>query len=240
MDLSIVIPVFNEADSIVSLLDETAGVLDGQLDYEIIVVDDGSTDATAERLEACRQRQPRLRVLQHAQRCGQSTAIASGVNAAQAAWIATLDGDGQNDPADVPKLYAAATATGAADTLWLVAGWRKRRRDSWLKRISSRSANVVRRHFLRDHTPDTGCGLKVFRRDVFTALPQFDHMHRFLPALVLRAGGEVCSMEVRHRLRAQGVSKYGVHNRLWVGIVDLLGVRWLQRRVQYPVVSERD
>lgn len=240
MDLSIVIPVFNEADSIVSLLDETAGVLDGQLDYEIIVVDDGSTDATAERLAACRQRQPRLRVLQHAQRCGQSTAIASGVNAAQAAWIATLDGDGQNDPADVPNLYAAATATGAADTLWLVAGWRRRRRDSWLKRISSRSANAVRRHLLRDHTPDTGCGLKVFRRDVFLALPQFDHMHRFLPALVLRAGGEVCSMEVRHRLRAQGVSKYGVHNRLWVGIVDLLGVRWLQRRVQYPVVSERE
>jgi dolichol-phosphate mannosyltransferase len=240
MDLSIVIPVFNEADSMVSLLDETAGVLEGQLDYEIIVVDDASTDATAERLGACRQHQPRLRVLQHTQRCGQSTAIASGVNAAQAAWIATLDGDGQNDPADIPKLYASTTAPGVPDTLWLVAGWRKRRRDSWLKRISSRSANTVRRRLLHDHTPDTGCGLKLFRRDVFLALPQFDHMHRFLPALVLRAGGQVRSMEVRHRPRTQGVSKYGVHDRLWVGMVDLLGVRWLQRRMQHPVVSERE
>ncbi len=240
MELSIVIPVFNEADSMVSLLDETTGVLDGQLDYEIIVVDDASTDATAERLRACRQRQPRLRVLQHAQRCGQSTAIASGVNAAQAAWIATLDGDGQNDPADIPKLYASATAPGAPGTLWLVAGWRKSRRDSWLKRISSRSANAVRRRLLHDHTPDTGCGLKLFRREVFLALPQFDHMHRFLPALVLRAGGQVRSVEVRHRPRTQGVSKYGVHNRLWVGMIDLLGVRWLQRRVRHPVVSEHD
>jgi dolichol-phosphate mannosyltransferase len=238
MELSIVIPVYNEGDSIVSLVAEIAGVLDGQWDYEIIVVDDGSTDATPERLRACRQHQPRLRLLQHAQRSGQSAAIASGVNAAQATWIATLDGDGQNDPADIPTLYAVATAAGAAVNLWLIAGWRQRRRDSWLKRVSSRSANSVRRRLLGDKTPDTGCGLKLFRRDVFLGLPQFDHMHRFLPALVLRAGGEVRSVAVNHRARRRGESKYGVHNRLWVGLVDLLGVRWLQRRSRRPVVSE--
>jgi dolichol-phosphate mannosyltransferase len=240
MDLSVVIPVFNEAASISPLVDEIAAVLEGQADYEIIVVDDGSTDATAERLGACRQQQPRLRVLQHPQRSGQSAAIASGVNAARAPWIVTLDGDGQNDPADIPGLYAAATAVDAPATLWLIAGWRKRRRDSWLKRMSSRIANGVRRRLLRDHTPDSGCGLRLFRRDVFLALPQFDHMHRFLPALVLRAGGQVQSLAVNHRPRRSGTSKYGVHNRLWVGLVDLLGVRWLQRRVQRPVVSERE
>jgi dolichol-phosphate mannosyltransferase len=240
MELSIVIPVFNEADSMVSLLDEIAGVLEGRLDYEIIVVDDASTDTTTEQLDACRQHQPRLRVLQHAQRCGQSTAIASGVNAALAAWIATLDGDGQNDPADIPNLFAGVTGPGVPDTLWLIAGWRKSRQDHWLKRMSSRVANGVRRRLLHDHTPDTGCGLKLFRRDVFLALPQFDHMHRFLPALVLRAGGQVRSVEVRHRPRSQGVSKYGVHDRLWAGMIDLLGVRWLQRRVRHPAVSERE
>ncbi|MDH3527358.1 MAG: glycosyltransferase family 2 protein [Gammaproteobacteria bacterium] len=240
MDLSIVIPVFNEAASISPLVDEIAAVLGGQADYEIIVVDDGSTDATAERLGACRQQQPRLRVLQHPQRSGQSAAIASGVNAARAPWIVTLDGDGQNDPADIPGLYTAATAVDAPATLWLIAGWRQRRRDSWLKRISSRIANGVRRRLLRDHTPDSGCGLRLFRRDVFLALPQFDHMHRFLPALVLRAGGQVRSLAVNHRPRRSGTSKYGVHNRLWVGLVDLLGVRWLQRRVLRPVVSERE
>ncbi len=240
MDLTIVIPVFNEAGSIGPLLDEIAAVLEGQTDYEIIVVDDGSSDATADRLDACRQQQSRLRLLQHPQRRGQSAAIASGVNAAQAPWIATLDGDGQNDPADIPALYATATAADAPANLWLIAGWRRSRQDSRLKRISSRIANGVRSRLLRDNTPDTGCGLKVFTRDVFLALPQFDHMHRFLPALVLRAGGQVRSVEVRHRPRGLGVSKYGVHNRLWAGMADLLGVRWLQRRGLRPVVPERE
>jgi len=240
VDLSIVIPVFNEADSIVALIKEIAAVLEGQRDYEMIVVDDGSTDATADRLVDCRQIQPRLRLLQHAQRSGQSAAIASGVEAAQAAWIATLDGDGQNDPADIPGLYAAATAADAPASLWLITGWRKQRRDTWLKRISSRIANAVRRHLLHDNTPDTGCGLKLFRRDVFLELPQFDHMHRFLPALVQRAGGQVRSMEVRQRPRQQGMSKYALHDRLWVGIVDLVGVWWLQRRMQRPEVSEHE
>ncbi len=240
MDLSLVIPVFNEADNIQPLIDEIRAALDGRLEYEVIYVNDGSTDDTLARLQAARAGFHRLRILSHRCSCGQSTAVRTGVKAARAPWIATLDGDGQNDPADVPALYAAATAADAPPELWLIAGWRRTRRDSWLKRLSSRIANGVRSRILRDRTPDTGCGLKVFRRDVFLDLPYFDHMHRFLPALVLRAGGQVRSVEVHHRPRERGQSKYGVWNRLWVGIVDLFGVGWLQRRACRPEVSEID
>lgn len=238
MDLSVVIPVKNEQDNIGPLLAEIHAALDGRYDYEVIYVDDGSDDATPQLLDAARAEYPRLRVLRHARSCGQSTAIRSGVQAARAPWIATLDGDGQNDPADIPRLMAVVAAADRAATLKLVAGWRRTRRDSWLKRISSKIANAVRSRLLKDATPDTGCGLKVFERAVFLDLPYFDHMHRFLPALVLRAGGEVRSVEVHHRQRARGVSKYGLHNRLWVGIVDLFGVGWLQRRAKRPVVHE--
>lgn len=238
MDLSVVIPVYNEAENIAALVDEVCAGLDGKLDFEVVVVDDGSSDTTAAELQGCRARQPRLRILRHHQRAGQSAALASGIAAARALWVATLDGDGQNDPADIMKLYRELEY--ASDEVMLVAGHRLRRRDDWIKRLSSKLANAVRRAVLADDTLDTGCGLKLFPRDVFLALPQFDHMHRFLPALVQRAGGEVLAVEVRHRERRYGVSKYGILNRLWVGLVDLFGVWWLRRRTMRPVVSEID
>ena len=222
MDLAIVIPVLNEADNIAPLLAEIDATLAADGRYEMVVVDDGSTDATAAVLDDCNGRYPQLQVIRHAGRRGQSAAIISGVLAARASLIATLDGDGQNDPADIKHLYD--TLRQAAATVWLVSGYRRQRRDSWLRRLSSRVANAVRGFVLGDHTPDTGCGLKVSRRDRFLGLPRFDHMHRFLPALVQAQGGEVVSIEVNHRKRSRGQSKYGVHNRLWVGLVDPFGV----------------
>ena len=229
MDLSLVIPVRNEAENIEPLLTEIRATLDGRCDYEVIYVDDGSTDNTVQRLTAARRDFPRLRVLRHRDSCGQSAALLTGIHAARGTWIATLDGDGQNDPADIPKLLAARAAAGD-DPLLLLAGYRRKRRDTWLKRLSSRIANAVRARLLHDNTPDTGCGLKLFARATYLALPHFDHMHRFLPALMLRAGGRVQSVEVNHRQRERGRSNYGVQNRLWVGIVDLCGVMWLRRR----------
>jgi dolichol-phosphate mannosyltransferase len=173
-------------------------------------------------------------VVRHQAPQGQSFAVATGVRAARGRWIATLDGDGQNDPADIPRLLAARDAAGASAASpggpLLLAGYRKARSDSWLKRVSSRVANGVRGRLLGDSTPDTGCGLKLFEREAFLALPHFDHMHRFLPALFLRAGGSVISVEVGHRPRTRGRSHYGVMNRLWVGIVDIFGVLWLMKR----------
>jgi dolichol-phosphate mannosyltransferase len=236
VDLSVVIPAYNEAESIPLLVDEVCDCLDTVLDYELIVVDDCSSDATREVLQESRKQHPRLRVLHHGSRSGQSAAICSGVQAARAPLIATLDGDGQNDPVDILNLYRAMERL--QDELLLVTGYRRQRRDTWLKRVSSRIANRVRAAILKDATPDTGCGLKVFSRATFLALPQFDHMHRFLPALVRRLGGTVLSVDVRHRPRERGKSKYGLHNRLWVGIVDLLGVWWLQRRGFRPDVTE--
>ena len=236
MDLSVVIPAYNEVESIPLLVDEVCDCLDTVLDYELIVVDDCSSDATREVLQESRKQHPRLRVLHHGSRSGQSAAICSGVQAARAPLIATLDGDGQNDPVDILNLYRAMERL--QDELLLVTGYRRQRRDTWLKRVSSRIANRVRAAILKDATPDTGCGLKVFSRATFLALPQFDHMHRFLPALVRRLGGTVLSVDVRHRPRERGKSKYGLHNRLWVGIVDLLGVWWLQRRGFRPDVTE--
>jgi dolichol-phosphate mannosyltransferase len=236
VDLSVVIPAYNEAESIPLLVDEVCDCLDTVLDYELVVVDDCSSDATREVLQESRKQHPRLRVLHHGSRSGQSAAICSGVQAARAPLIATLDGDGQNDPVDILNLYRAMERL--QDELLLVTGYRRQRRDTWLKRVSSRIANRVRAAILKDATPDTGCGLKVFSRATFLALPQFDHMHRFLPALVRRLGGTVLSVDVRHRPRERGKSKYGLHNRLWVGIVDLLGVWWLQRRGFRPDVTE--
>jgi dolichol-phosphate mannosyltransferase len=170
--------------------------------------------------------------LRHIRRSGQSAAIATGVHAARSNWIVTLDGDGQNDPADIPALLARLQATGPDARPAMIAGWRVKRRDTWLKRASSRIANGVRGQILNDHTPDVGCGLKVFRRDVFETLPHFDHMHRFLPALFQMAGETVISVPVSHRPRARGRSHYGTLDRLWAGIVDMLGVLWLGRRMK--------
>ncbi len=241
MDLSVVVPVLDEADNVGPLVDEIVAALDGVVRYEIVVVDDGSTDATVERLAGQKGRLPpgRLRVLRHRRNYGQSAALATGVKAAKGPWIATLDGDGQNDPADIPRLLAVRDAPDAPPGLQLVASLRTKRRDPWLRRISSRIANGVRQRLLHDRIQDTASGLKLFSREAFLELPFFDHMHRFLPALFQR-GGAMATIEVRHRPRRHGRSKYGVHNRLWVGIVDMLGVRWLQRRHVAPEVEELD
>ncbi|MGE5148070.1 MAG: glycosyltransferase family 2 protein [Candidatus Eiseniibacteriota bacterium] len=240
MKLSVVVPVRNEAENIDPLLAEIHAALDGRVDFEVVYVDDGSDDGTAATLAAARQRYPRLRVVRHRTACGQSAAIATGVKAAQGAWIATLDGDGQNDPADIPKLWAMLDADGAADPKRVIIGHRKKRRDTLAKRIASRLANKIRASLLNDNTPDTGCGLKLFARETFLDLPRFDHMHRYLPALFLKRGCTVTSVAVNHRPRERGVSKYGVLDRLWVGISDLMGVMWLQRRTSVPVIVPED
>ena len=234
--LSVVVPVHNERDNIVPLIEEIVAALRGRLALEIVYVDDASRDDSAAVLREARTRFPELRVLRHLSQCGQSTAVRNGVKAARGAWIATLDGDGQNDPADIPKLLAARDAGEAAVKCY--AGWRVDRRDDALKRMSSRVANAVRSRILRDATPDTGCGLKLFEREAFLELPYFDHMHRFLPALFQRAGWQVRSVPVNHRPRTRGTSKYGMWNRLWVGIVDLRGVGWLIRRAKRTAVEE--
>jgi dolichol-phosphate mannosyltransferase len=232
--LSVVVPVRNEEDNIAPLIAEIRAALDGVVDYEIIYVNDGSTDATPQRLAEIKQTCPQLRVIRHEKSCGQSTAVRSGVKAAKGDWIATLDGDGQNDPADIPKLINALESG-----VELVGGNRRHaRRDTWIKRISSIIANGVRSRMLNDSTPDTGCGLKLFSREVFLDLPYFDHMHRFLPALVIRRGGRVVSVPANHRPRERGVSNYGTLDRLMVGIVDLFGVMWLQRRAKRPEARE--
>jgi dolichol-phosphate mannosyltransferase len=238
VDLAIVIPVLNEAESLALLLDEITSVLTGQTGYEIIVVDDGSTDATRDELSRRLERNPALRVVHHQTRCGQSAAIATGVDAARTRWVVTLDGDGQNDPSDIPRLYH--TLREAPADVGLVIGHRTRRSDTLLKLLSSRIANRVRARVLGDDTPDSACGLKAFARETFMRLPRFDHMHRFLPALVRCQGRRILSVEITHRERTGGRSKYGLHNRLWVGIVDLLGVWWLKRRALRPVVEERE
>jgi dolichol-phosphate mannosyltransferase len=236
MDLSVVIPVRNEAGNIAPLVAEIAAALDRLLAYEIVYVDDGSDDSTAAEIHRLQAGLPRLRLVRHTVSCGQSAAIRSGVKAARGRWIATLDGDGQNDPADIPALWQIAQSIaedGAATPL--IVGHRARRQDNWSKRQASRIANGVRGRLLRDDTPDTGCGLKLFPRALFLDLPYFDHMHRFLPALVLREGGIVRSVPVNHRPRQRGTSKYGVLDRLGVGIVDLFGVMWLRRRGARPL-----
>jgi len=220
------------------LLDEIEAALGGRVDYEVVFVDDASSDDTALLLVERAQHQPRLRVLRHLRNSGQSTAIVTGVRAARGRLIATLDGDGQNDPADIPALLDRWRAEdGEAGAPLLLAGWRATRNDTRLRRLSSRIANGVRSRLLGDGTPDTGCGLKLFGRDTFLLLPYFDHMHRFLPALVRRQGGRVISVPVRHRPRLRGQSHYGVWNRLWVGIVDLGGVMWLRRRVRLTQIE---
>ena len=229
LQLAVVVPVHNEAGNIAPLIGEVGQALDGRYDYEIVYVDDASSDSTAAELIQAAARTPALRVITHRRRSGQSAAIWTGVQAARAPVIATLDGDGQNDPADIPRLLGELDKAGDR-TLLLVAGQRTRRMDTWAKRISSRIANGVRRRLLGDDTPDTGCGLKVFARAAFLDMPRFDHMHRFLPALMVRRGGAVISVPVNHRARGRGTSNYGVFDRLGVGLVDLLGVMWLLRR----------
>ncbi len=227
--VSVVVPMLNEADNAVPLVAEIASALSGRRDIEIVCVDDGSSDGTADQVKTAMATVPCLRLVRHPRRAGQSAAILSGVRHARGATVVTLDGDGQNDPADIPRLLDAWLAEPERERLMIV-GWRARRRDTLLKRVSSRVANAVRARVLGDATPDTGCGLKVFSREAFLALPAFNHMHRFLPALMLRAGGRVRSVPVNHRPRRRGRSNYGTWDRLWAGLVDLVGVAWLGRR----------
>lgn len=227
-DLSVVIPLHDEEGNIAPLIDEIIAALQGRLAFEIVCVDDASKDASLEILRALTGRHAQLRVLSHARQAGQSAAIRSGVKAARAPWIATLDGDGQNDPADLPNLLDALAAAHPA--VRLLGGWRTRRRDRWSKRAASRIANAVRRRLLGDATPDTGCGIKLFEREAFLDLPYFDHMHRYLPALMQRAGWGTVSVPVGHRERRSGTSNYNNLGRLWVGLSDLCGVAWLIRR----------
>ena len=232
---SVVLPCYNEAENIVQLVEEIVAAMTGDSSevqlFEVIIVDDCSDDGTS---EAVRQHFPiadaPVRVVRHAANYGQSAAICSGVAAATFPWIITLDGDGQNDPADIPKLIARLASAPSDAGSPMICGQRVNRRDDWLRKFSSKVANAVRAKLLGDATPDTGCGLKLFATDAFQYFPQFDHMHRFLPALAKREGGYVESVAVNHRPRIHGVSKYGLNNRLWVGLVDLCGVMWLQRR----------
>jgi dolichol-phosphate mannosyltransferase len=235
--VSIVVPVRNEAENVAPLIAEIAAALDGRWPYEIIYVNDGSTDATAERITAIMEQRGNLRQLRHEKSSGQSAAVRSGVRAARGGLVATLDGDGQNNPAFLPELIAAIESGGSR--VGLAAGQRVGRKDTGFKKLQSRIANGVRSTILRDGTRDTGCGLKAFRREVFLMLPYFDGLHRFLPALVRREGYEVAYVDVIDRPRRSGVSNYGFFDRLWIGIMDLAGVWWLIRRKKStPVVTE--
>lgn len=238
MDLSVVVPVRNEAENIIPLIEEIHAALDGVAEFEVIYVDDGSDDDTPARLREAAERFPRLRVLHHDRACGQSRAVSTGVTVARAPFIVTMDGDGQNDPASVPDMWARMTADGRPDPELVVCGYRRNRKDTGIRRIASRVANVIRSRLLHDDTPDSGCGLKVFSRERFLDLPRFDHMHRFLPALFIQRGCTVVSVEVNHRPRQRGTSKYGILDRAWVGLWDLMGVMWLMRRTKHPAITE--
>lgn len=234
--VSVLIPAKNEADNLPALLDEVVSALTGE-SYEIIVVDDGSTDGTLSKLRALQQGgMDRLRILRHTRSLGQSTSVYHAARAARGRWLATLDGDGQNDPADIPGMLALVRAGEGG--IRLVAGNRVNRRDSASKRWASRFANRLRVRLLRDATPDTGCGLKVIDRQAFLDLPYFDHMHRYIPALIQRHGGRTVNYPVNHRPRSAGVSKYGNLDRALVGILDLCGVWWLIRRTRLDAIPE--
>jgi dolichol-phosphate mannosyltransferase len=237
VDVSIVVPVRNEAGNVAPLIAEIAAALDGRWRYEIIYVNDGSTDSTPAHLAEIMKQRANLRRIDHAISSGQSAAVRTGVRAARGAIVATLDGDGQNNPAFLPDLIAAIQEGGGR--IGLAAGQRIGRKDTGFKKIQSRVANGVRNAILRDGTRDTGCGLKAFRRDVFLVMPYFDGLHRFLPALVRREGYDIAYVDVIDRPRHSGVSNYGFFDRLWIGIMDLVGVWWLIRRKKpTPVATE--
>jgi dolichol-phosphate mannosyltransferase len=239
VEFSVVVPVCNEAENVEPLAREIDAALNAR-SYEMIFIDDGSTDETAAILLKLKSSLPTLRVLRHSFRSGQSAAVATGVRAARAPWVATLDGDGQNDPADIPNLIAARDSSEGRGVQLFMGNRTASRKDTAYRRLQSRVANGVRAGLLGDGTPDTGCGIKLFSREVFMDLPRFDHMHRFLPALFQRQGSRVISIPVSHRERMRGTSKYGMLNRLWVGIVDICGVMWLRRRYKSGLLVRED
>jgi dolichol-phosphate mannosyltransferase len=230
-DVSIVVPVFDESGAAPALAREIAAAFVGR-NFEIVFVNDASRDDTAARLIALKGEIPQLRVLSHAKNAGQSRSVRTGVLGARGAIVVTLDGDGQNDPADAPRLVDRLAAGPQA--LALVGGERVKRQDSWSKRYASRFANGVRQKLLKDNATDTGCGLKVFRREAFLRLPYFDHLHRYLPAMMMREGYETAFEPVHHRARETGASKYTNFGRLKASFSDLVGVMWLQSRARQP------
>lgn len=237
---TILIPVLNEAGNLVPIVDEIINAFSG-CTFEIMFIDDGSTDDTATELELLQKQHSFVTVVTHYSRYGKSTALVTGARHAKYPWLATMDGDGQDNPIDVVRMLQAATAAeqDGTDHFLCICGHRQNRQDTVLKRISSRIANRVRRTLLNDNTPDTGCGLKAFRRDDFLTIPHFTNMHRFFPALFIRSGGRTISVPVTNRPRQCGISKYGFHNRLWVGIVDMFGVMWLLHRpVNQDIVKD--
>jgi dolichol-phosphate mannosyltransferase len=225
--VSVIVPVRNEAGNIAPLVAEIAAALSGRR-FEVIYVNDGSTDGTEAEINALRGAHPWLRLVKHAQSCGKAAALRTGMRAARGHIIVVMDGDCQNDPAYLPKLIDALEQ--GAPKVGLIAGQRVGRKTTGFKKFQSRIANAVRGSILRDGTRDTGCGLKAFRRDVFLSLPYFDGLHRFLPALIRREGYDIGYVDVVDRPRRHGVSNYGMWDRLWVGILDLFGVWWLIRR----------
>lgn len=233
VEISVVVPVYNEEENAGPLIEEIAVAMKGHK-FEMVFVDDCSTDTTLAVLQGLKKKHKNLRVLHHNQNAGQSRGVRSGVMAAYGTYVATLDGDGQNDPADIPSLFAQMTRKDAPENLALVGGRRAKRKDTWAKRVGSRFGNGVRKWLLKDEADDTGCGLKVFRRDAFLRLPYFDHIHRYIPALMLREGYAIEFADVGHRNRQFGVSKYTNFGRLIVSIADLRGVMWLRRRSRNP------
>ncbi|MBR7158829.1 MAG: glycosyltransferase family 2 protein [Alphaproteobacteria bacterium] len=236
--LSIVIPAKNEEANILPLVTEIHQALEDKIDFEIIYVNDGSTDKTRDKLIEAREKFPRLRFVSHKKSCGQSRAIVTGVSIAAAPFVATLDGDGQNDPADLFVLFQTLQEQADKEKV-LMAGWRTKRQDVLSKRLTSKFGNAIRKSLLQDDTPDTGCGTKIFPKAAFMEMPHFDHMHRYLPALMKRQGGRTISVPVNHRPRERGVSNYGFWDRLWVGLSDIFGVMWLMHRCnKSEIISE--
>ncbi len=231
--ISVIVPVYNEEENVTKLADEIALAL-FETNYEMIFVNDASTDGTLSVLTKLKETYSSLRVISHRKNAGQSRSVRSGVMAAKSQYIATLDGDGQNDPADIPALFKQITREHAPENLALVGGRRAKRQDSWTKKLGSRFGNGVRKKLLNDQADDTGCGLKVFTRDAFLRLPYFDHIHRYIPALMLREGYQIEFCDVNHRHREFGVSKYTNFGRLMVSFADLRGVMWLNRRARNP------
>lgn len=241
LQVSVLIPAKDESGNIGSLVAEIVAALQPVCSYEIVLVDDGSSDGTGHVfLERCRELGASAQLLRHERSCGQSTALSTAARHARARYLVTIDGDGQNDPADIPALLTEAQKMATQGPDFCIAGFRKNRRDTEWKKIQSKIANAVRRRILDDGVPDTGCGLKLIPRRTWLMLPYFDHMHRYIPALVRRLGGSISVVAVNHRHRQAGVSKYTAWNRVWVGIVDMFGVRWLTRRSKLPRLATRE
>lgn len=238
MQFAIVVAVLNEAGNILPQLEEIDAALGSDFDYEIVYLDDGSTDETPAELAAAKKKFKRLRVITHETRGGKSRALISAIQRVKAPWVITFDGDRQNDPADIPRLWAALQKDGAPDPNLVLCGHRTERIVSPGKKIASRFANRLRRWILKDDTPDTACGIKVFRRDDFLELPRFENMHRFFPALFKARGRTIKSVPVKDRDRTTGKSKYGILDRGWQSFWDLLGVIWLLGRTKYPAIRE--